>query len=86
MDLDPAMLASLNPKPDDYFKSVIRGAKELMAAERRGGPIPAHIDFSVQPVCASCRNAIPETQKPLRCSACKAVLYCSKPVCSRKQV
>ena len=29
----------------DMFEMTRKGAKELMAAEKRGGPIPEHLDF-----------------------------------------
>lgn len=81
MSIDPSILSSLGLKPDNYFEGITRGAKRLAAAEKKGGPIPDDLDFSVQEVCVTCNQNIPSSQKPLRCSACKAVLYCSKAVC-----
>lgn len=63
-----------------YFGSLTEAAKELTAAEKRGGPIPAKFDFSVQQVCASCMRNVRPPKKSLRCSACKAVIYCSSEV------
>lgn len=71
----------MNMSSENYFGGLTKAAKDLAAAEKRGGPIPSHFDFGVQPACASCKQNIPEHQKPLRCAACKAVLYCSKEVC-----
>lgn len=63
-----------------YFGSLTEAARELTAAEQHGGPIPARFDFSVQEACASCMQNIKPPKKLLRCSACRAVLYCSSEV------
>ncbi|RDB24278.1 Zinc finger MYND domain-containing protein 15 [Hypsizygus marmoreus] len=60
-----------------YFGSLTKAAKELAAADKRGGPLPARFDFSVKEVCAACKQNIESPKKILRCSACKAVIYCS---------
>lgn len=58
-------------------RSITKVAQELTAIEKRGGPIPAKFDFSVHAVCASCMKNIVPPKKVLRCSGCKAALYCS---------
>ncbi|KAK0466135.1 uncharacterized protein EV420DRAFT_1510022, partial [Desarmillaria tabescens] len=58
----------------DFFGDLTKGAKKLMAAEKKGH-IPDDLDFGVMPVCASCKQNIIPPKKPLRCTACKA---CSK--------
>ncbi|KZW03620.1 hypothetical protein EXIGLDRAFT_664199 [Exidia glandulosa HHB12029] len=62
--------------PEAYFGQLYKGARELKAAEKRG-VVPDSIDFSVQEVCAACKNNITPPTKPKRCAACKSVLYCS---------
>ncbi len=60
--------------------SITKIAKELAAVEKRGGPVPAKFDFSVRVVCALCLEDISPPKKSLRCSRCKAVIYCSADV------
>lgn len=62
------------------LNSITKVAKELTAIEKRGGSIPSKFDFSVQAVCASCLKDIMPPKKSLRCSRCKAVIYCSSEV------
>lgn len=76
--MNPAMM---NMSPESYFGGLTKAAKDLAAAEKRGGPIPAKFDFGVQVACAGCKQNILEPKKPLRCTACKSVMYCSKEVC-----
>ncbi|KAK0481346.1 hypothetical protein IW261DRAFT_1470377 [Armillaria novae-zelandiae] len=61
----------------DFFGDLTKGAKKLMAAEKKGR-ISDDLDFGVMPVCASCKQNIFPPKKPMRCAACKAVIYCSK--------
>lgn len=68
----------MNISSDSYFGGLTKAAKELAAIEKRGGRIPDKFDFGVQAACASCKQNI--LQKPMRCAACKAVVYCSKKV------
>ncbi|KAF8887265.1 hypothetical protein CPB84DRAFT_1684728 [Gymnopilus junonius] len=72
-----------NLNSEVYFGSLTQAAKDLSAAENRGGPIPAKFDFSVQEVCAACKQNITPPKKILRCAACKAVIYCSKECSAR---
>lgn len=66
-----------------YFGVTTKDAKELLRAEQSGKPIPAgKFDFGVDAVCAGCREFIRPPKKILRCSACKAVIYCSGQVCA----
>ncbi|KAG5647149.1 hypothetical protein DXG03_001104 [Asterophora parasitica] len=60
-----------------YFGGLTLAGKELTAAEKRGGPLPPKFDFGVKEVCASCKENVMPPKKILRCSACKAVIYCS---------
>ncbi|THH32861.1 hypothetical protein EUX98_g1354 [Antrodiella citrinella] len=66
-----------------YFGALTSAAQELTLAEKSGLPIPARFDFGTKEVCAYCQQNIEPPKKPLRCSACKAILYCSKE-CSKK--
>lgn len=65
---------------ESYFASLTRAAKELTALEKSGAPIPAKFDFGVQEVCAACMQNIKPPKKALRCSACKAVIFCNAEV------
>ncbi|KAF9065209.1 hypothetical protein BDP27DRAFT_1298363 [Rhodocollybia butyracea] len=63
---------------DTYFSIPTKLAKELIQAEQSGKPIPAgKFDFGVDAVCAGCREYIMPPKKISRCSACKAIIYCS---------
>ncbi|SJL13376.1 uncharacterized protein ARMOST_16818 [Armillaria ostoyae] len=66
----------------DFFGDLTKGAKKLMAAEKKGR-IPDDLDFGVVAVCASCKQNILPPKKPMRCASCKAVIYCSKE-CSKE--
>ncbi|KAF9040270.1 hypothetical protein BDZ89DRAFT_944960 [Hymenopellis radicata] len=66
----------------DYFGSLTRGAKSLIEAEKSGRSTE-HLDFGVAAVCASCKQTILPPKKLLRCTACKAIIYCSKE-CSKQ--
>ncbi len=65
----------------DFFGDLTKGAKKLMAAEKKGR-IPDDLDFGVVAVCASCKQNIFPPKKPMRCASCKAVIYCSREVCA----
>lgn len=56
----------------------------FVAAEQSGGTILTNLNFSVQDVCASCLQLITPPKKTLRCSVCKAALYCSEEVCNKE--
>ncbi|KAJ3887176.1 hypothetical protein GG344DRAFT_56148 [Lentinula edodes] len=42
--------------------------------------MPASFDFANSQICAWCKQSIEPPKKPLRCSACKAPIYCSAKV------
>ena len=67
-----------------YFGGLTRAAKDLDRLEKAGETVPStgKYDFSVNDACSTCHQNIQGTKKALRCSACKAVLYCSKEVIS----
>ncbi|KAK7472199.1 hypothetical protein VKT23_000321 [Stygiomarasmius scandens] len=68
--------------PQQFYKGLNAAGKDLAACEKRGH-VPAHYDFGVKEACAACQQHIEPPKKPLRCSACKSVLYCSKE-CSKR--
>lgn len=63
-----------------YFNKITKGAKDLIKAEQSGKPMPASFDFANSQICAWCKQSIEPPKKPLRCSACKAPIYCSAKV------
>ena len=64
-----------------YFNMITKFAKELTDAEKRGGPLPDMFKrLKTQDACATCLQNILPPKKALRCSACKAVIYCSAAV------
>jgi hypothetical protein len=72
----------MNPNmfsPEWYFGDLTKKAKKLVQYEKSGKPIPKDIDFAVAPTCLYCQKTL-MVEKPNRCSACKAVLYCGKEV------
>ncbi|KAK7472192.1 hypothetical protein VKT23_000314 [Stygiomarasmius scandens] len=76
------MMEMFGLSPDQYYFSINALGKDLAACEKRGS-VPSDYDFGVQEVCICCRQSILPPKKPLRCSACKAVLYCSQQ-CSKR--
>ncbi|GJE89312.1 zinc finger MYND domain-containing protein [Phanerochaete sordida] len=68
--------------PEAVQDSTRRLARELNAAQKAGLPIDGFA-FGVVPTCLRCGDMIFTPAKPMKCSACKAIIYCSK-ACSRK--
>ncbi|KAK7059968.1 hypothetical protein R3P38DRAFT_2838772 [Favolaschia claudopus] len=70
-------LASL--APEQFFGGVTKAGKALAAAEKKGNvPKTKNFDFSVQETCCVCQKNITPPLKVLRCSACRAPIYCGR--------
>ncbi|GJE89325.1 zinc finger MYND domain-containing protein [Phanerochaete sordida] len=67
--------------PQAVLEYTIRQAKTYDAA-KKAGVSTAEYDFGVMPTCMRCGNMICPAATPMKCSACKAVIYCGKS-CSR---
>ncbi|GJE94315.1 zinc finger MYND domain-containing protein [Phanerochaete sordida] len=64
--------------PEAFFGSIVQKAHMLEQLERSGKPIPENIEFGITHRCAKCDIDIEPPRKIMRCSACKAVVYCSQ--------
>ncbi|KAK7472193.1 hypothetical protein VKT23_000315 [Stygiomarasmius scandens] len=79
--LDPALFKG-PPSPDRFYASINAIGKNLVECEKRG-VVPPMYRFGAKEVCAGCLQEISPPKKPQRCSACKAVLFCSQE-CSKR--
>ncbi|KAK7043322.1 zinc finger MYND domain-containing protein 15 [Favolaschia claudopus] len=61
--------------PEIFFGGIVKCAKALIEAEKNGTADTSEYDYSVEATCFVCRQPV---FKVLRCSACKAIIYCGK--------
>ncbi|KAI6132668.1 hypothetical protein EDD17DRAFT_1763396 [Pisolithus thermaeus] len=77
MESLPALLRKAAPSLEDIDRITYKAAEELRREMTRPGGQPEKLDFSVAATCFRCNMPILD-RKPLVCSGCKSLVFCSK--------